>query len=102
MLGLPGLAPSADGPAHAPDGPALAAAAGPDGKENLEEGNGAAAAGEAAGGKAAGITWLTMACLVLGAKDLCTGFAAGRPICSACRNICRPASKLVACLHCTP
>ena len=64
MLGLPGLAPSADGPAHAPDGPAPAAAVGPEGKENLEEGNGAAMAG----GKAAGSLWLTMEYLVVGTQ----------------------------------
>ncbi|KAK9830977.1 hypothetical protein WJX81_004646 [Elliptochloris bilobata] len=39
-LGLPGLAPTADGEAPAAEEQAPAAAAGPDGKENCEDGNG--------------------------------------------------------------
>lgn len=97
VLGLPGLAPSADGPAHAPDDPAQAAAAGPDGKENLEEGNGAATAGETAAGKAAGSLRLTMACLVHGTQILRTGLAAWLPHALHAGDERRKASLQVGC-----
>ena len=100
VLGLPGLAPSADGPAHAPDDTAPAAAAGPDGKENLEGANVAApapaAAGVAAGGKAAGSLWLTMTCLVLGTQVLRS--AAAWPYMLCTRRAYTEAGFQIACM----